>query len=104
MTVDELIRALCYFLMFPAYFYFGLIAYNRREYAVTLFYFSLSVFFALMLFGLSLGAYRMQFLPFLYLNTGVIVIMTTAVLARSAAILYRYATRGIDTFTILERD
>jgi hypothetical protein len=104
MTCDEAVRALCYFVMFPAYFYFGMIAHNRREYTVALFYYSLSCFFALMLFGLSLGAYRYQFQTFLYLNTGVIVIMTTAVLARSAAILYRYATRGIDTFTILERD
>lgn len=104
MSADETIRAICYFLMFPAYCYFGLIAYNRREYTVAIFYFSLSAFFALMLFGLSLGAYRQQFLPFLYLNTVVIVIMTAAVVVRSAAIIYRYLIANLDTFTILERD
>jgi hypothetical protein len=104
MSIDETIHAICYFLMFPAYFYFGLIAYNRRERIIALFYFSLSVFFAFMLFNLSLGVYFRQLLPFFYINTGVIVIMTIAVLSRAATILYHYIAADINIFTILECD
>ena len=57
MSFDEWVRAFCYFLMFPAFVYFGLIAHNRRQFLVGLSYFALGAFFLLLLVGLVLGHY-----------------------------------------------
>lgn len=87
MTVDELIRAFCYFLMFPAYMYFALVAWNRRERLVAWIYMILSWFFLFLLIGLSTRHYYQPLVPLLHINTGIVVAMALAVGWRATALL-----------------
>lgn len=83
MTVDEWVRAFCYFLMFPAFIYFALIAWNRRQRLVASSYFALAAFFLLLLVGLVLGHYHRPIPVLLQVNTGVVVVLCTLVTWRA---------------------
>lgn len=87
MMLDEWIRAFCYFLMFPAFVYFGLIAYNRRQYLVGLSYFSLGAFFLLLLIGLVLGHYHRPIPILLQINTAVVIVLCAVVTWRATSIM-----------------
>lgn len=87
MMLDEWIRAFCYFLMFPAFIYFGLIAYNRRQFLVGLSYFALGAFFLLLLVGLVLGHYHHPIPALLQIDTGVVVVLCAVVTWRATTIM-----------------
>lgn len=87
MTVDELIRAFYYFLMFPAYMYFALVAWNRRERLVAGIYMLLSCFFLFLLIGLSTRHYYQPLAPLLHINTGIVVVMALVVGWRATLLL-----------------
>lgn len=87
MTLDGWVRAFCYFLMFPAFVYFGLIAYNRRQILVGLSYFALGMFFLLLLVGLVLGHYARPIPALLQVNTGVVIVLCALVTWRATKIM-----------------
>lgn len=87
MTYDEWVRAFCYFLIFPAYIYFGLITWNRRQFGVAMTYFGLAAFFLLLFMGLVLGHYHHPIPLLLNVNTGVVVVLTAVTTWRSTSIM-----------------
>lgn len=87
MMLDEWVRAFCYFLMFPAFIYFGLISYNRRHISVALTYFGLGGFFLLLLVGLVTGHYHHAIPALLQLNTGIVVVLCAVVTWRATSIM-----------------
>lgn len=87
MTLDELIRAFCYFLVFPAFIFFGLIAYNRKQFLVAFGHFLLAAFFFLLLTGLVVRHYYQPVLVLLHLNTAVVAALTFAVTWRATAVM-----------------
>lgn len=87
MTIDETIRAICYFLIFPSYVYFGLIEYNHKSYLLAAIFFLLATFFLLMLIGLSLFHYYRPIYALLQVNTAVVVALAAVTGYRSTAIL-----------------
>lgn len=87
MTLNEWIRAFCYFLMFPAFIYFALIAHNRRQYSVAATYGGLAVFFLLLLVGLVTGHYHNAIPALLNVNTGVAVVLCAVVTWRATSIM-----------------
>lgn len=86
MTIDELIRAFCYFLLFPAYTYFALIAYNRRAWSSAASHGLLAAFFCMLMFGLVLRHYYVPVPTLLYGNTAIVVALTIVVTWRATAI------------------
>lgn len=102
MMIDEWVRAFCYFLIFPAFLYFGLISWNRRQLGVALTYFTLSGFFLLLFVGLVLGHYREPIPALLMVNTGVVVALTLAVTYRATAIMLAALTSSISVASVLE--
>lgn len=97
MMLDEIIRAFCYFLMSPAFLYFSLIAWNRRQYWVSIGYGALSLFFGLLLAGLvllrSVGAVP----ALVHINTGVVVILAIATTWRATLIFVSAVERRIES-------
>lgn len=87
MAFDELIRAFCYFLIFPAYIYFGLITWNRRQFGVALTYFGLAAFFFLLFAGLLLRHYQHPIPVLSTVNTCVVVMLTVITTWRTTSIL-----------------
>ncbi len=87
MMLDEWIRAFCYFLMFPAFVYFGLIARNRRQFTVAATYLGLGAFFLLLLVGLVTGHYHHAIPALLNINTGVVVVLCAVVTWRATSIM-----------------
>ena len=87
MTYDEWIRAFCYFLIFPAFTYFGLITFNRRQFMVASTYFTLGGFFLLLFVGLVLGHYHRPIPAMLYLNTAIVVATDIAVTFRATVLM-----------------
>lgn len=87
MSYDEWVRAFCYFLIFPAFIYFGLITYNRRQWMVAATYFTLSGFFLLLFVGLVLGHYYRPIPALLTVNTVVVVATAVAVTFRATLLM-----------------
>ena len=87
MTIDELLRAFCYFLIFPAFMYFALVSWNRRERLVSGIYMLLSWFFLFLLIGLSTRHYYQPLVPLLHINTGIVVAMALVVGWRATVLL-----------------
>ena len=87
MTYDEWIRAFCYFLIFPAFTYFGLITFNRRQYMIASTYFTLGAFFLLLFVGLVLGHYHEPITGLLFLNTAIVVATALAVTYRATVLM-----------------
>lgn len=100
MMPDEVIRAFCYFLMSPAYLYFSFVAWNRRQYLVSIGYGALSLFFGLLLARLvllrSVGAVP----SLLYINTGVVVILAIATTWRATLIFVSAVERRIESVAL----
>lgn len=93
MTIDETIRAFCYFIMFPAYIYFGLVNWNRGQFMRSIANWLLSAFFFLLFLGLVLRHYYVPVPALLYLNT-TIVVMLAAVTAWRATLIAMAAFRA----------
>ena len=87
MMLDERVRAFCYFLIFPAYIYFGLITWNRRQFGVAATYFGLAAFFLLLFVGLVRGHYHHPIPVLLQVNTGVVVVLTAVTTWRATSIM-----------------
>ena len=104
MTVDEFIRAFGYFIMFPAYFYFALIAWNRQQRLVAMSYGLLSAFFGMLLAGLVLLHYREPVMPLLYANTGIVALLALAVTWRATMTVVDAWCAGCDSFYLIEED
>jgi hypothetical protein len=83
MNLDELLRAFCYFLLFPAYIYFALIAWNRKQYLIAGGYGLLALFFALLMFGLVIQYYYEPMPELLRISTGVVVLLALVVIWRA---------------------
>ena len=83
MSADELLRAFCYFLLFPAYTYFALIAWNRKQWLIAGGYGLLAMFFALLMSGLVLRHYYEPVPLLLVGNTAVVVLLTVTVTWRA---------------------
>jgi len=86
MSMDEAVRAFGYFLMFPAYAFFGLIAFNRKQWLVAVSYFLLSAFFFLLLAGLVLRHYVAPLPVLLSIDTGIVATLTAVVTWRATAL------------------
>jgi hypothetical protein len=104
MTPDELVRAFSYFVMFPSYVYFALIAWNRQQRLVALGYGLLSAFFGLLLAGLVLLHYREPVFPLLYANTGIVALLALAVTWRAMKTLVDALCAGCNSFYLIEED
>lgn len=102
MTYDEWIRAFCYFLLFPAYIYFGLITYNRRQFGVAATYFGLAAFFVLLFAGLVLGHYHHPIPLLLSVNTGVVIVVTVVTTWRATAIMLAALTTPSSQCALLQ--
>jgi len=102
MMIDEWVRAFCYFLIFPAFLYFGLIAWNRRQLGVSMTYFTLSGFFLFLFVGLVLGHYHRPIPTLLAVNTWIVVALTLAVTYRATAIMLAALTSSICMSDVLE--
>ena len=104
MTPDELVRALSYFLMFPAYTYFSLIAWNRQQRLVALSYALMSAFFCMLLVCVVANSHGV-FVPTLrYLNTGIVAALAVAVTYRAAMTLVDALYWRVDSFYLIEED
>lgn len=86
MTLDETIRAFCYFIMFPAYTYFGLVNWNRAQRMRATANGLLSIFFFMLFLGLVLRHYYVPVPALLYLNTTVVVLLALATAWRATLI------------------
>jgi len=75
MTIDETIRAFCYFIMFPAYTYLGLVNWNRSQRMRATANVMLSLFFFLLFLGLVIRHYYVQVPTLVYLNTIIVVLL-----------------------------
>lgn len=104
MTLDEFVRAFGYFIMFPAYLYFALIAWNRRQRLVAVSYGLLSAFFGLLLAGLVLLHYREPVFPLLYINTGIVAALAIAVTWRATVTLIDAWCFQCDRFYLIEEE
>ena len=104
MTIDEFARAFAYFIMFPAYFYFALIAWNRQQRLVAISYALLSAFFGLLLAGLVLLHYAEPIRPLLYVNTGVVLVLAGAVTWRATVTVVDALVRQFDSFYLIEEE
>ena len=101
MTIDEFVRTFCYFLLFPALLYIGLIAWNRRQRLVAVTYVALSMFFALLMVGLLLRHYYMPIPILLYGNTAVVIGLTYAVTWRATVLMMDALRSRVSEFVIL---
>jgi len=88
MTIDEVIRAFSYFMIFPAFTFFSLIFWNQKQRVISIAYGALATFFALMMLGLVLGGFRAENISFLYVNTVVVIILAIAVTYRATMIVW----------------
>jgi hypothetical protein len=104
MTPDEFLRAFAYFIMFPAYFYFALIAWNRQQRLVAISYALLSAFFGLLLAGLVLLRYAEPIRPLLYVNTGVVLVLAGAVTWRATMTVVDALCIGCSSFYLIEEE
>lgn len=104
MTIDETIRAFAYFLMFPAYTYFALIAWNRQQRLVSLSYALMSAFFCMLLVSVVCNSHGV-FVPSLrYLNTGIVAALAGAVTYRAAMTLVDALYWRVDSFYLIEEE
>lgn len=87
MTTDELIRAISYFLMFPAFAFFGMIEWNRGQRVVSLLYGFLSIFFFLLMVGLVLLRYYRPLPELLQANTVVVLALASITSYRASLLL-----------------
>jgi hypothetical protein len=87
MSMDEAIRAFGYFLMFPAFTFFALIAFNRKQWLIAASYALLSAFFLLLLAGLVLRHYYAPIPALLTINTTIVAVLTLVVTWRATALL-----------------
>ena len=78
MTIDETIRAFCYFVMFPAYTYLGMVNWNQSHRVRAMSNALLSVFFFLLFLGMVLRHYYVPVPTLVYLNTIVVVLLAIA--------------------------
>ena len=101
MTIDELVRTFCYFLLFPAFLYIGLITWNRGQRLIASAYFMLSMFFALVMIGMLLRHYYMPIPVLLFGNTAVIIGLTFAVTWRATALMMDALRSRVSEFVIL---
>ena len=92
MSVDELIRAFCYFLIFPAFTFFGFIHFNRRQRLVAVGHFLLGGFFLLLMVGLVTRHYYQPIMGLLYANTVLVLLLTGVVTWRATVIVVASAT------------
>ena len=92
MSVDELLRAFCYFLIFPAFTFFGFVHFNRRQRLVAVGHFLLSAFFLLLMIGLVTRHYYQPITVLLYANTIVVLLLTIVVTWRATVIVVASAT------------
>lgn len=104
MTIDEFARAFAYFIMFPAYFYFALIAWNRQQRLVAISYALLSAFFGLLLAGLVLLHHASPIRSLLYANTVVVLVLAGAVTWRATVTVLDALVRGFDSFYLIEEE
>ena len=101
MTIDEFVRTFCYFLLFPALLYIGLISWNRRQRLVAAMYVLLSVFFALVMVGMLLRHYYAPIPILLYSNTAIIIGLTFAVTWRATVLMMDALRSRVSEFVIL---
>ncbi len=101
MTIDEFVRTFCYFLLFPAFLYIGLIAWNRRQRLVAMIYVMLSAFFALVMAGMLLRHYYTPMPILLYSNTAIIIGLTLAVTWRATVLMMDALRSRVSEFVIL---
>ncbi len=101
MTIDELVRTFCYFLLFPALLYIGLISWNRRQRWVAATYVMLSAFFALLMVGLLLRHYYAPIPVLLYGNTAIVIGLTFAVTWRATVLMMDALRSRVSEFVIL---
>ena len=95
MSIDELLRAFSYFLIFPAYIFFGFIHYNRRQHLVAVGHFLLGAFFMLLMVGLILRHYYVPIPALLYANTTVVVALTVVVTWRATVVAMASLTESM---------
>lgn len=86
MANDEMLRAFCYFLIFPAFIFFGFVHFNRRQHLVAVGHFLLGIFFMLLMLGLVLRHYYYPIPALLYANTSVVVALTVVVTWRATVL------------------
>ena len=101
MTIDEFVRTFCYFLLFPALLYIGLIAWNRRQRWIAATYVMLSAFFALLMIGLLLRHYYTPIPVLLYCNTAVVIGLTFAVTWQATVLMMDALRSRVSEFVIL---
>ena len=101
MTLDEFVRTFCYFLLFPAFLYIGLIAWNRRQRLVAVTYVALSMFFALVMVGMLLRHYYAPIPILLYSNTALIIGLTLVVTWRATVLMMGALRSRVSEFVIL---
>ena len=101
MTLDEFVRTFCYFLLFPAFLYIGLISWNRRQWLVAAMYVLLSCFFALVMVGMLLRHYYVPIPILLYGNTAIAIGLTFAVTWRATVLMMDALRSRVSEFVIL---
>ena len=95
MSFDELLRAFCYFLIFPAFTFFGFLHFNRRQRLVAVGHFLLGAFFLLLMVGLVTRHYYQPITVLLYANTIVVVALTVVVTWRATVLVVASLTESM---------